>query len=197
MQRGKHICFYSNKDSWSKAFIEELGNTPWVSEFQFICVDPSPNRPKLPSWLKQVPTLVIAGEPEPLINADVMNWLFARKMKEQPKQQQQKGSSASASAVVGEPMSWNDAEMGCGGAGYCYLDADMSTQGNGGSTIPGNYTFYNGGPPAGPGDRQSQQVVSGMSQSSGRTKKEQQFDAQMEQYMRQRDSGVPRQVNRQ
>ena len=205
MQRGqpKHICFYSNKDDWSKAFIEELGKTPWVSEFQFVCVDPAPNRPKLPPWLKQVPTLVIAGEAEPLINADVMNWLFARKMKEQPKQQQTQASVPSnngggGGGGSGEPMSWNDAEMGCGGAGYCYLDADTTAQGNGGATIPGNFTFYNGlSPPTGPGDRQSQQVVGGMSQSTGRTKKEQQFDAQMEQYMRARDSGVPKQVARQ
>ena len=193
-QQGKHICFYSNKDKWSKAFIEELGTTPWVSEFQFICVDAAPNRPSLPKWLKQVPTLVISGEPEPRVDAEVMNWLFARKMSEQPKQ----APAQTPASMGGEPMSWNDAEMGGGGnAGYCYLDADTSTQGNGGSSIPGNFTYLNGAPPVGPGDRQSQNVIGGMSQSTGRSRKEQQFDAQMEMYMRQRDSGVPRQVNRQ
>ena len=86
--------------------------------------------------------------------------------------------------------------MGVGGnAGYSYLDSDTSTGGNGGATIPGNFEFLNGA--SAPGDRQSQNVVGGMSQSTGRSKKEQQFDAQMEQYMRSRDSGVPRQVNRQ
>lgn len=196
-QQAKHICFYSNKDQWSKAFLEELGKTPWVSEFQFVCVDPGQNRPSLPKWLKQVPTLVISGKPEPLIDAEVMNWLFSRKMEEQPRQEQKgsTGGGAVPASMGGEPMSWNNAEMGgFGDAGYSYLDADTSTQGNGGSTIPGNFTFLNGA--SAPGDRQSQNVVGGMSQSSGRSKKEQQFDAQMEMYMRQRDSGVPRQVKR-
>ena len=59
-----HICFYSNRCDWSKAFIEEISKTNYHKDFRFICVDPSPNRPQLPSWLKQAPTLVISGSPE-------------------------------------------------------------------------------------------------------------------------------------
>ena len=84
----KHICFYSNSDKWSKAFIEELAGTPWVREFEFICVDPGStgSRPPLPKWLKQVPTLVINGDEEPVkTDTEVMNWLYERKMKEMPK----------------------------------------------------------------------------------------------------------------
>ena len=76
-----HICFYSNRCEWSKAFITEISQTPYHTEFRFICVDPSPNRPQLPSWLKQTPTLVISGEPEPRTNSEVMNWLYEHKMK--------------------------------------------------------------------------------------------------------------------
>ena len=186
-QQQRHICFYSNKDPWSKAFIEALKETPWIREFRFICADEARNRPK---WLKQVPTLIIDGDLQnPLIDSDVMNWLYEKKLREGPKQEQ-KGSSGSVPSNPGEPMSWNNGEMGgFGDAGYSYLDADTSTQGNGGSSIPGNFTFLNGG--ASPGDRQSQQGISGSSQSTGRTKKEQQFDSQMEMYMRNRDSGMP------
>lgn len=135
--------------------------------------------------MKQVPTLVVEGANEPLTDTAVMNWLYEKKLTEMPKQQQ------SQSAVVsGEPASWIDGEMGgFGNAGYTFLDSDTTTGGNGGATIPGNFTFLNGA--AAPGDRQSQQNISGISQSSGRTRKEQQFDAQMERYKQDRDSGMP------
>ena len=77
-----HILFYSNRCEWSKAFIEEISKTNYHQELRFICVDPGPNRPALPSWLKQTPTLVISGEPEPRTNGEVMNWLYERKMKD-------------------------------------------------------------------------------------------------------------------
>jgi hypothetical protein len=79
-QRPKHACFYSKKCQYSKSFLEELARTPYTSEFQFVCVDPAPNRPKLPSWLKVVPTLLIDGEPDPLTDEKVFNWLSLRKI---------------------------------------------------------------------------------------------------------------------
>lgn len=79
-RRAIHVCFYSKKCPHSKAFLEELARTPYTSEFQFICVDPAPNRPKLPSWLKAVPTLVIDGEVDPLTDEKVFNWLSLRRI---------------------------------------------------------------------------------------------------------------------
>jgi hypothetical protein len=187
-----NICFYSNsgKDRWSRAFLEELAKTPWKDTFQFICVDPSPNRPPLPKWLKQVPTLVINGDDNPVkTDTEVMNWLYEKKLKEMPKKQ-----TNSAQAVLsGEPASYISGEMGgYGDAGYSFLDSDTSTGGNGGSTLPGTFTFLNG--QASPGDRQGQ-GGSLPQQSAGRSKKEALMDAQLEQYMKQRDAGMP-QVNR-
>ena len=180
----KNLCFYSNQDKWSKAFIEELSATPWAKEFQFICADPSPSRPKLPSWLKQVPTLVIHGDKEPVkTDTEVMNWLYERKMKEMPK----KAESASA-ALGGEPASYIGNEMeGYGNAGYSFIDSDTSTAGNGGSTIPGAFSFLNGN--ATPGDREANQM---QTSKPAKTKKESMFDQQMEQYKQNRESGIPR-----
>ena len=77
-----HICFYSNKCDWSEAFIKELSTTQYKQEFQFVCVDTTP-KSQLPNWLKQVPTLLIKGDPEPVkVNSDVLNWLYERKMKD-------------------------------------------------------------------------------------------------------------------
>jgi hypothetical protein len=192
-QQKRNICFYSNskKDQWSKAFLEELAKTPWASEFNFICVDPSPNRPSLPAWLKQVPTIVIDGDKEPVkTDTEVMNWLYERKMREMPAKVSERGQVAAVAAAA-EPVSWIDNEMGgLGNAGYSFIDSDTSTGGNGGAAIPGAFTYLNGS--ATPGDRESQASLNQAIQNQGtRSKKEQMFDKQLDLYKQQRDMGVP------
>jgi hypothetical protein len=184
----KNICFYSNKDKWSKAFIEELSKTAWIRDFEFICVDASPNRPPLPSWLKQVPTLVINGDKDP-IKTDT-EVIYERKMMEKP-QKKQNAPSAAPSALGGEPESWIGNEMGgMGDSGYSFVDSDTSTGGNGGSSIPGTFGFLNG--VASTGDRQSQLNGGGASAAAGgrKTKKEQLLDDQLDLYKQSRDVGI-------
>lgn len=182
----KNLCFYSNKDPWSKAFLEELRGTPWVAEFSFVCVDPSANRPALPKWLKQVPTLVINGEKEPIkTDTEVMNWLYERKMRSRPAAAQPPPASA-ASAAPAEPESWVGGEMsGYADSGYSFIDADTSTAGNGGASMPGSFAFLGGG--AAPGDRQSQESASS---KVPMTRKEKQFEDQLNLYKQQRDVGM-------
>jgi len=77
----KHKLFYSTRCRFCQAFLEELAATPFVPEFQLICVDPSPSRPPLPSWLKSVPSMMAVGESTPRIGpGPVNNWLFERKL---------------------------------------------------------------------------------------------------------------------
>lgn len=77
----KHQLWYSAKCRHCQAFLEELTKTPFVPQFQLICIDPSPNRPPLPSWLKVVPSLIVRGEFEPRVGpGPVNNWLFEAKM---------------------------------------------------------------------------------------------------------------------
>jgi hypothetical protein len=199
MSQAQHICFYSNKCQWSKAFISELANTPWKNSFRFFCVDPSPSRPPLPGWLKKVPTIVIAGEPEPRTDSDVMNWLYEKKMKEGGGDRQQAGAAA---AGGGEPSAFSMMENVSFAKGFSYsgLDIDTSSQGNGGASMPGAFSFLNGASSG--GDRLSQDTGApgagggGSSGSSRRSKKEELFDKQMEQYQRDRESGMPRQMPR-
>jgi hypothetical protein len=190
----KNICFYSNGEKWSKAFIEELASTPWVREFEFICVDPGANgsRPPLPKWLKQVPTLVINGDEEPVkTDTNVMNWLYERKMREMPKKTVAASAAPGGGAVGGEPASFIGNEMkGFGNAGYSFIDSDTSTAGNGGATIPGTFTFLNGA--ASPGDKTGNDMGQSIQSQSSRTKKELMFDKQMDSYKQQRDNGMPR-----
>lgn len=190
-----HICFYSNRCEWSKAFVTELSQTPYKGEFRFVCVDPSPNRPQLPSWLKSVPTLVISGEPEPRTNSEVMNWLYERKMKDGGGNQGQGGQGVVAGPS--EPEPYMDMEMGGGfGDSYSFLGDDTTAQGNGGnsSLMKHNFTFLNGQDSVSTREASNFQTTSS---NQKRSKKEEMLDQQMEQFMKSRDMGMPKPMMRQ
>lgn len=186
-----HICFYSTRCEWSKAFIEEISKTEYHKEFRFICVDPGPNRPQLPSWLKQTPTLVISGTPEPLTNSEVMNWLYERKMKDG------NGNNGGNGGAMGsfEPEPYVDMEMGGGYSDtYALLNDDMSAEGNGGATMRHNFTYLNG--QDGVSTREASSFQSTNSNAK-RSKKEELLDQQMEMYKKNRDVGMPQRITRQ
>lgn len=198
-----HICFYSNRCDWSKAFITELASTPYRGEFRFVCVDPSPTRPQLPSWLKKVPTLVISGEPEPRVDADVFNWLKERQLRDGAGSAARgsgggggpAGGAGSAGPLEPEPLV---SDMGSAfGDSYSMIDTDTSAQGDGGATGVGNFygfSFLQGNNSVGTKEGSTFQTTGG---SGKRSKKEELLDQQMEQYMAQRDSGIPKRIARQ
>lgn len=189
-----HICFYSNRCEWSKAFLEEIAKTSYHKEFRFICVDPSPNRPQLPSWLKQIPTLVISGEPEPRTNSEVMNWLYERKMKDGGGNNQSFSGSGAPMAAA-EPEPYMDVEMGGGfGDQYSFLGEDTSAQGNGGTQVRHNFTYLNGQDGIGTREASSFQTTNSNQKQS---KKEQLLNQQYEMMMQSRGKDVPRPVARQ
>jgi len=184
-----HICFYSNRCDWSKAFIEEISKTPYHALFRFICVDPSPNRPQLPGWLKQTPTLVISGEPEPRTNSDVTNWLYEQKLKDEGG----KGSNGGGGGL--EPEPYLDMEMGGGfGDSYSFIGDDTSAQGNGGMNMKHNFTYLQGQDSVGTREASNFQTTNS---NQKRSKKEELLDQQMEQYKANRDVGIPQRVARQ
>jgi hypothetical protein len=189
-----HICFYSSRCEWSKAFLEEISKSNYHTLFRFICVDPGPNRPALPSWLKQTPTLVISGESEPRTDSDVMNWLYEQKMKDGGGNKSG-GASGGAAAGSMEPEPYMDMEMGGGfGDSYSFIGTDTSTQGNGGLSMKHNFTFLNGQDSVGTREASSFQTTQS---NAKRSKKEEMLDAQMEQFLKNRDNGIPQRVNRQ
>lgn len=171
---------------WSEAFLKELAPTPWKSSFKFICVDPMPNgtRPQLPAFVKKVPTLVISGEAEPRTDGQVMNWISEMKLKSG------QGGNGGSALLSNEPEAFNMMEQTsfARGFGYSGLDVDTSAEGNGGYTMPGAFSFLNGA--AATGDRTGNQMPS-MASVEQRSKKERMMDQQMEQYMKERDCGMP------
>lgn len=187
-----HICFYSNRCQWSKAFIEEISRTEHHKDFRFVCVDPSQNRPALPSWLKQTPTLVIRGETQPRTDAEVMNWLYEQRIRQGQASQAGNGSDA---APEFEPEPYMDMEMGGGfGDQYSFLGTDTSTQGNGGLSMKHNFTYLNGQDAVSTKEASNFQTTS---VNQKRSKKEELLDQQMEQYMKARDQGMPQRIARQ
>lgn len=189
-----HICFYSSRCEWSKAFLEEISKTSYHGLFRFICVDPGPNRPALPSWLKQIPTLVISGEPEPRTNGEVMNWLYEQKMKDGAGN---KGGGGGAATGPVEPEPYLDMEMGGGFSdSYSFIGADTSAQGNGGmhENLRHNFTYLNGSDGVSTREASNFQTTNS---NAKRSKKEEMLDAQMAQYKNQREIGMPQRINRQ
>lgn len=189
MSQPTNLCYYSNKCQWSKAFVTELSKTPWKASFKFVCVDPVPGRPPLPGWLKKVPTIVVAGEQEPRTDSDVMNWLYEKRVKDAP--QGQPGAPAAAAGAA-EPSAFSIMEQVSFAKGFSYsgIDADTSSAGDGGMTMPGAFTFLHGG--AAEGQAQQGQGKPTVEEVRGKSKKEQVFDKQMEAYQRDRDLGMPK-----
>jgi hypothetical protein len=193
-QQPPHICFYSNACKWSTAFIQELAKTPWKREFHYICVDPGRRPPNWqpPGWLKQTPTLVIRGEKEPRVDGEVMNWLYERRQREATASVPAPQARQDPAAAV-EPEAWNMLELGSGlGSGdsvYSFYGSDTSTNGDGGASLPGTFAFLSG--QAAPGQKLPD-MYPGNSGSDKKTKREQMFDSQMEEYMKNRDNGLPK-----
>jgi hypothetical protein len=157
-----------------------------------VCVDPSPSRPQLPAWLKSVPTIVLQGDPEPKSGSDVMNWLYEKRMREESSKPQQAGPVPGAG---GEPDAWNSIEQGSkGGFSYSGLDADTSAsqESTGGFTMPGAFSFLNGGAASASQSAAGTGFAPAGGMGTKKSKKEELFDKQMEAYQRERDNGMPR-----
>lgn len=194
-----YVCFYSNKCDWSEAFLKELKQTPYTREFQFVCVDTTP-RAQLPTWLKQVPTLLIRDDKQEPIktNSEVMNWLFARKLQDGSRggggANIGGGSPAAMSGAEGaggEPDAWNVSEMGKLSDSYgVILDGNSATVG---SSSSGNWDFgfLNGN--AATGSRTASDIGQGPPQEAGqkKSKKQELMDREFEQFMQNRDRGMP------
>jgi len=179
----QHVCFYSNNCRWSEGFLKELARTPYKNEFKFICVDPSPNRPQLPGWLKKVPTIVIRGEKEPRTDGEVMNWLAERKLRDSTGPGGGNGAS--------EPEPWIANEMGGSFTkSFSYFNEE-------GKAPPGNFEYLQGASAV--GVRTASDMPGGGlgARAQNKSKKEELFDKQMEQYMRAWSAAAPAPVMRQ
>lgn len=181
---------------WSKAFIEEISHTPYHTDFRFICVDPSPQRPALPAWLKQIPTLVIRGESKPRTDNEVMNWLYEQCLRDGVKVRGlSSGTGTSVAPQEVDPEPYLDSEMGGGyGDSYAFIGDDTSAQGNGGNSMRHNFTYLNGQEAVGTKEASHFQTTTS---THKRSNKEEMLDQQYEQFMKAREQGMPQRISRQ
>ena len=197
----KNTCFYSNRCKVCEVFITELSQTSYKNEFQYVCVDPGQGgaRPRLPGFLKKVPTLIVAGEDHPLVGNEAINWLWVKRMQDN-KQETNDGASGAAASVNsgGDDMGltfWNPLEMGGMSDSYSFIDQDTSVEGNGGMRIAQNFEFFgDAGPP--PSGMRGTNHGQAPAQTAKKSAKENEFDNAMERYMEARNSGVPPPIRR-
>jgi len=102
----------------------------------------------------------------------------------------QTGAPAAAAGAA-EPSAFSMMENVSFAKGFSYsgLDVDTSSQGGGGMTMPGAFSFLNGGAAEA---TLSQEAGTPQVSSQRRSKKEEMFDKQMEAYQRDRDNGMPK-----
>jgi hypothetical protein len=146
----KNMCFYSMRCRYCQAFLEELSRSPYSGEFKFICVDAKPGvgRPPLPSFVKAVPTLMIAGEVEPRVDGNVMNWLSERRLLERDEGIKTRPSPGGSKSVPddgsGPSAFYSDMFSAGGDEGFAYI-AEVSTDQKPGQQVrmPSNMASVN------------------------------------------------------
>jgi hypothetical protein len=186
----KHLCFYSNKCKYSEAFLKQLKETAFKTQFDYVCVDGRVGElTQRYKWLKRTPTLVIRGEADPREFNEAMNWLSEQKVL-------QGGKTAAGPngqpAAAPEPEPWVGTEMG--GAltkGFSFLGANDTNE-----APMGNFEFLNGQSAVGV-KTASDYPNGGMGARAQKSNKESMFDKQMEDFMRTRNSGMPQAPMRQ
>jgi hypothetical protein len=135
----QHTCYYSAKCKFSQSFLEELSHTPYSGEFKFVCVDGNP-RPKLPAYVKAVPTLMIKGETDPRTDTNVMNWLSERRLGER-QSVVPGGSDKNLAGGFGDvgPSAFIDSELfGSGDEGYAFIGEDTASSSGSTTRLKGN-----------------------------------------------------------
>ena len=184
--RPQHVCFYSNSCRWSKAFLEALKQTDFVQEFSFVCIDGKIKEmvQRYP-FLKKTPTLVIRGEDEPRTDGQVMNYISERKLLATPQ-----GGQGQAGGPQ-EPEPWVGSEMG----GSYTKSFSFVNDNENELQLKGNFDFLNGGNSVATRTA-SDMPGGGLGARAQKSKKEDLFDKQMEQYMQQRAQGMPPPVMR-
>lgn len=140
-----NLLFYSNRCTHSRQFLQQLQTLPCASSVHQVCIDTTP-RERIPSTVRSVPTLIVAGSLNPLVGDAAFQWLHTERQRAQQQQSQQQqqqqqamGGGGGGSVAGGEPSAWQSTEMGASFSDtYSFLDS-------GGASIPKNFAFVEGG----------------------------------------------------
>ena len=145
-----HLLFYSNRCTHSRQFLQQLQSLPnLATSVHQVCIDTTP-RERIPSTVRSVPTLIVAGNLNPLVGDAAFQWLHTERQRAQQQaaqqsQQQQAmgggggGGGGAVAAVGGEPSAWQSTEMGAS-----FSDTYSFLNGGDVNNIPKNFAFVQG-----------------------------------------------------
>ena len=188
-----YICFYSNRCKFCEHFLRELAKIEALKpQFHFICVDPSPSRPAIPANITQVPAVIQRGDQVPMLGNEAINWLATMKLQmDRPAAPAGGVRPPNPAGMPEEPEAYFASDMGGRySSAFTYIDNQGQELGG---TI-GNFEYLGGGG-AGMSTTMSSQMSGLGSEPSGGGKvsaKERMFNKQMEEYMSQREMGMPK-----
>jgi len=188
-----YICFYSNKCKFCEYFLRELAKIEALKpQFHFVCVDPSPQRPAIPASITQVPAVIQRGEQVPMLGNDAINWLATMKLQmDRPAAPAGGVRPPNPQGMPEEPEAYFASDMGGKySSAFTYIDNQGQELGG---TI-GNFEYLGGGG-AGMSTTMATHMSGLKNEPTGGGKvsaKERMFNKQMEEYMSQREMGMPK-----
>ena len=128
------LLFYSSHCNHCQQLLQNIKQSQIQDSLQQICIDKLP-RHRIPANVKNVPTLVIAGEMHPLVGQNVFKWV-QQKIVQKQKQNQSNSMSNNSSNAPSGPSAWHVNEMGSSFSdSYSFINGDKD------SSIPKNFEF--------------------------------------------------------
>ena len=211
MSNNDAVLFFSKKCEFSRDLLTLFKNSPAIGN-AFVYVDIDNKNVKLPPYVKSVPTALIPinGKQQLLVGKNIFEWFKQMNVKSTVRNTGPSGPCGGTGVDEGMEgvrdtfPAWDPTIINGYSDGFSYLDSDrvenrsFSSYGD-----IENQTFYNPDPTAFGGKDTAGSMGGAMIMDrdggggSGRNdEKKKQFDAQLEQYTRQRDSVVPQAIPR-
>tara|TARA_Y100000389_G_scaffold198299_2_gene234577 strand:- start:3817 stop:4446 length:630 start_codon:yes stop_codon:yes gene_type:complete len=134
--------------------MQEIDSSSVSHDLKYVCIDDPGVRKKLPSYISNVPTIVVGSTDEILIGDQINCWLRSvEKTKSQYKQQSPMEPQSNQVAMQSQcnnnndiggggpldPNAWHTTEMNAFSDQYSFLDVDTSANGNGGLSMLHNF----------------------------------------------------------
>jgi len=131
------LLFYSNYCQHCKNIIKVVTNSPVKDSIKYICIDSKSIREKLPNYINNVPTLVVAQTNHIFVGDEILNWL---QMNQQNITQQEHKKEKQLTENINDNINpYLNCEMSNFSDNYSFLNIDTSTKGNGGLTMIHNF----------------------------------------------------------
>ena len=145
------ILVYSNYCNHCKKILKMMNNLPLKHSIKFVCIDKASIRSKIPTYVKSVPCIILGDTNQLLVGAQIIQWINLQPTSVVSNQSQEmnhknhnlnlKPQPPNKESTEKSPNPFLFTEMGMFSDNYSFIDADTTTQGNGGKSISHNFEF--------------------------------------------------------